>query len=90
MGRISLAFLVMALVGCALSTKNPNFRENRTVMVHLFEWKWNDIALECERFLGPKGFGGVQVRWNSRNQNYQIIPRSNVILGTIQTGITSQ
>lgn len=30
-------------------------------MVHLFEWKWDDIAVECENFLGPKGFGGVQV-----------------------------
>ncbi|XP_026669761.1 alpha-amylase-like isoform X2 [Ceratina calcarata] len=30
-------------------------------MVHLFEWKWNDIAKECEQFLGPMGFGGVQV-----------------------------
>lgn len=30
-------------------------------MVHLFEWKWDDIAAECERFLGPRGFGGIQV-----------------------------
>ncbi|XP_011141982.2 alpha-amylase A [Harpegnathos saltator] len=30
-------------------------------MVHLFEWKWQDIAKECEQFLGPKGYGGVQV-----------------------------
>ncbi|ELU03285.1 hypothetical protein CAPTEDRAFT_136407 [Capitella teleta] len=33
----------------------------RTVIVHLFDWKWTDIAAECERFLGPKGFCGVQV-----------------------------
>ncbi len=33
----------------------------RTVMVHLFEWKWTDIAQECETFLGPKGFAAVQV-----------------------------
>lgn len=30
-------------------------------MVHLFEWKWDDIAAECERFLHPVGFKGVQV-----------------------------
>ncbi|KAJ2948964.1 hypothetical protein O0L34_g5903 [Tuta absoluta] len=30
-------------------------------MVHLFEWKWDDIANECERFLGPRGFGGIQI-----------------------------
>lgn len=33
----------------------------RTAMVHLFEWKWNDIASECETVLGPKGFSAVQV-----------------------------
>src|SRR5215217_5378630 len=33
----------------------------RTVFVHLFEWKWTDIAQECERFLGPKGFAGIQI-----------------------------
>ena len=33
----------------------------RSTMVHLFEWKWDDIAKECENFLGPKGFAGVQV-----------------------------
>jgi len=31
------------------------------VFVHLFEWRWADVALECERFLGPKGFTAVQV-----------------------------
>lgn len=30
-------------------------------MVHLFEWKWNDIASECTDFLGPRGFAAVQV-----------------------------
>mmetsp|Transcript_26528 Transcript_26528/g.70977 ORF Transcript_26528/g.70977 Transcript_26528/m.70977 type:complete len:653 (+) Transcript_26528:96-2054(+) len=29
--------------------------------VHLFEWKWDDVAKECEDFLGPKGFTAVQV-----------------------------
>jgi alpha-amylase len=29
--------------------------------VHLFEWKWTDVAKECETFLGPKGFAAVQV-----------------------------
>src|SRR5688572_32563824 len=33
----------------------------RTVFVHLFEWKWADVARECESFLGPKGYAAVQV-----------------------------
>ncbi|WGY46464.1 starch-binding protein [Vibrio sp. ABG19] len=32
-----------------------------STFVHLFEWQWNDIATECETFLGPKGFAAVQV-----------------------------
>ncbi len=32
-----------------------------TVFIQLFEWKWKDIATECEQLLGPKGFGAVQV-----------------------------
>ncbi|WP_165856012.1 carbohydrate-binding module family 20 domain-containing protein [Marinobacter sp. JSM 1782161] len=31
------------------------------VFVHLFEWSWDDVAQECENFLGPKGFSAVQV-----------------------------
>ena len=31
------------------------------VFVHLFEWKWTDIADECESVLGPAGFTAVQV-----------------------------
>lgn len=34
---------------------------NRQVIVHLFEWKWPDIANECEAYLGPKGYCAVQV-----------------------------
>jgi alpha-amylase len=33
----------------------------RTALVHLFEWRWDDVALECERVLGPAGFRAVQV-----------------------------
>lgn len=30
-------------------------------MVHLMDWRWADIARECEEFLAPNGYGGVQV-----------------------------
>jgi hypothetical protein len=39
----------------------PQCQDGRHVIVHLFEWKWADIANECEAFLGPKGFCAVQV-----------------------------
>ncbi|XP_043258991.1 alpha-amylase 2-like [Colletes gigas] len=41
--------------------KNPYYAPGHDTMVHLFEWKWMDIAKECENFLGPIGYGGVQV-----------------------------
>jgi alpha-amylase len=31
------------------------------VFVHLFEWRWADIARECETWLGPRGFKAVQI-----------------------------
>ena len=31
------------------------------VAVHLFDWRWNDIATECENVLGPAGVQAVQV-----------------------------
>ncbi|MDB4979378.1 MAG: Alpha-amylase precursor [Myxococcales bacterium] len=31
------------------------------VLVHLFEWRWTDVAKECEATLGPAGFAGVQI-----------------------------
>jgi alpha-amylase len=41
------------------------------VFVHLFEWKWSDIAKECEQVLGPAGFTAVQV---SPPQEHSITP----------------
>lgn len=69
---------------------NMNYKPNRSTIVHLFEWKFNDIAKECETYLGPNGFAGVQVSpvsenviianrpWYERYQpiSYKIITRS--------------
>jgi alpha-amylase len=41
------------------------------VVVHLFEWKWADVARECTTVLGPKGYGGVQV---SPPQEHIVLP----------------
>jgi len=67
----------------ALSPKGPSM-----AFVQLFEWRWDDIALECEDFLGPKGFTAVQIsppqehiqkdNWWARYQpvSYQLVSRS--------------
>src|SRR4051812_13098211 len=41
------------------------------VSVHLFEWKWPDIARECEAVLAPAGVAAVQV---SPPQEHSITP----------------
>jgi len=58
------------------------------VFVHLFEWSHADVANECENWLGPKGYNGVQVsppnehitgeQWWTRYQpvSYNITSRS--------------
>lgn len=33
----------------------------KEVFVHLFEWSWEDVAKECENWLGPKGYDAAQV-----------------------------
>lgn len=45
----------------ALGNTDPQFAAHRSGIVHLFEWKFGDIAAECEGYLGPNGFAGVQV-----------------------------
>lgn len=55
---ILLFFLPQTINGYSNRT---NQWDNRNTIVHLFEWKWKDIANECEQFLQHKGYGGVQV-----------------------------
>jgi len=42
---------------------DPHCLPGRNTITHLFEWKWTDIKAECERFLGPYGYCGVQVTY---------------------------
>ncbi|KAF0291644.1 Alpha-amylase 1 [Amphibalanus amphitrite] len=52
--------LSVALLGPASAQFQPHC-DDRQVIVHLFEWKWTDIAAECERYLAGAGYCGVQV-----------------------------
>ncbi|XP_055627334.1 alpha-amylase 2-like [Toxorhynchites rutilus septentrionalis] len=57
----TFAIFVAALMTVVTGQFNTNQWTDRSGIVHLFEWKWNDIAEECEQFLAPKGYAGVQV-----------------------------
>ena len=59
MNKITLIALAVS-AGFAFST-TAQAATPKTAFVHLFEWGWEDIAKECETFLGPKGFAAVQV-----------------------------
>lgn len=51
----------LACATLAEGQKDTHILPNRSTVVHLFEWKWKDIAKECEDFLSRKGYGAVQV-----------------------------
>ena len=55
-------FIFFLLFKFACCQWEPNFVPGHAGIVHLFEWHWDTIAEECETFLGPKKYGGVQVR----------------------------
>lgn len=55
------AALVLVLSSFSVAQKDTHYEEGRSTIVHLFEWKFSDIAAECENFLQYHGFGAVQV-----------------------------
>lgn len=69
-------------------SQHCSFKKTRFVAVQLFEWRWDDIAKECEQFLGPSGFESVHISpptehirgtgWASRYQpvSYNLDSRS--------------
>lgn len=63
--KLLLIFLLGSLASPGFGQKDPNYVAGRVGMVHLFEWKWSDIARECETYLAPHGYAGVQVRQNN-------------------------
>jgi len=51
----------------ARELRDPHFIGGRQVITQLFEWTFDEIAKECEEFLGPYGYGGVQTSPISEN-----------------------
>ncbi|WP_224370740.1 carbohydrate-binding module family 20 domain-containing protein [Hyalangium versicolor] len=66
--------ILVALAGCIAGAcaqpQDPETAQAHSALVslnppntyvQLFKWRWNDIASECTKFLGPNGFGAVQI-----------------------------
>lgn len=69
--KIHTAIFLIAFFHLTAGQFDPHWESNRNSIVQLFEWNFPDIGRECERFLGPFGFAGVQV---SPNQDNKIVP----------------
>ena len=50
-----------AIIAVGMAIALASSSANAGVMVHMFGWKYNDIANECENVLGPKGYDGVEI-----------------------------
>ena len=57
--RLGVTFAVLC-TAMAVSTPANALNPSDT-SVQMFRWKWNDVAKECTNWLGPQGFGAVQV-----------------------------
>ncbi len=44
--------------------------ESEMVILHPFQWHYNNIAKECTEYLGPAGFDGVQISQPAEHINY--------------------
>lgn len=64
-----LAIVLPALLAFCSAQKEPYFWDNRSAMVHLFEWPFSAVADECQ-YLAEKGYAGVQV--SPITENYAI------------------
>ncbi|KAF5329512.1 hypothetical protein D9619_009322 [Psilocybe cf. subviscida] len=42
-----------------IDTRSPSGTKN--VIIQMFQWNWDSIAAECTNFIGPAGYGFVQV-----------------------------
>ncbi|XP_026461805.1 alpha-amylase 1-like [Ctenocephalides felis] len=85
-----IAFVILLEQNAINAQFDAHHEPGRSGIVHLFEWTWRDVAAECERFLAPNGFAGVQVSpvnenivienrpWWERYQpiSYKIVTRS--------------
>jgi len=74
--RLLLALAMTALLAAVPAVPSPPAAHAtppgpRDVIVQLFQWRWASVASECQNFLGPRGFGAVQI---SPPQEHVVLP----------------
>lgn len=68
--KLATIFIGVFAIFVSADYTDPHWKAGHSVMVHLMDWRWADIANECETFLGPNGFGGVQVSFLFKKNTY--------------------
>ncbi|KAJ1307094.1 hypothetical protein OPQ81_001212 [Rhizoctonia solani] len=58
---VSLAAAAAAVVAAPAGLHSRAPSGSKSVIIQLFEWSWDSIAAECTNFIGPAGYGYVQV-----------------------------
>ncbi|ESK93482.1 alpha-amylase [Moniliophthora roreri MCA 2997] len=59
---LSLLRKVVSVPLAENSTVTPRApSDSKTVIIQMFEWSWDSVASECTDFIGPAGYGFVQV-----------------------------
>ncbi|KAF8885204.1 glycoside hydrolase family 13 protein [Infundibulicybe gibba] len=59
---LSTALVSAAICTAALATPvHRALPTNKEVIVQMFDWSWDSVAAECKAFIGPAGYGYVQV-----------------------------
>ena len=62
--RLLVPLACLAIAACgekpAAPASSPDPSIGDGVFVQMFEWRWTDLARECEEHLGPAGYQAVQ------------------------------
>ncbi|MEM1145434.1 MAG: alpha-amylase family glycosyl hydrolase [Pseudomonadota bacterium] len=70
--RLLLASTVVLMLYSSGSLAAPS--KTGAVFVQLFEWRWDDVAKECETVLGPAGIKAVQVSPANEHIDHHVLP----------------
>lgn len=76
MKQVNSVFVCILIATTALAEPDPRlglwFGVKRPEnIVHLFEWRWDAIANECEQFLGPNGYKAIQISPANENAVFE-------------------
>ncbi|KAG9227054.1 hypothetical protein CCMSSC00406_0008254 [Pleurotus cornucopiae] len=58
---LSSLVAVFSVVSVAAASPSTNSDVKKEVIIQMFQWDWDSIGEECTEFIGPAGYGFVQV-----------------------------